>query len=357
MIKVQSLLSRQNSLILRGLAIVFISLHNFLHLKVFGFSGENEMSFSPNNAANFIDALSTGTNIAGEFLSHLGWIGVPVFVFLTGYGTTFTPTKMDNAEKKIYIKRNFLKLFILMMPAIIFFAGLDIIKGDLWPQLLKRVSYCTMFTNLAYPYLKCDPGVYWYFSLTFQFYLLWAIFGRYANCKNIVVWSLILLAGLYGLCILGSPNALSIYRHCFTGWFPVYGIGVCIGTNNNSQIFHTLRNAWVDLLLLAATFVLILIMDRELITWLFIPIISIVLFLIAGQLMLRSHFLSEVFRWLGKYSACIFVCHPIARTIILNFFPQQQNLMVTVVLYIITTLAIALYYNKLYKYLLTRIVK
>jgi len=86
-----SILSRENSLILRGVAILFIMLHNFLHLEQYGFTGENEMSFSAEKAFGFFNAVSNDSNVIAEFLSHLGWIGVPVFVFLTGYGIALTP--------------------------------------------------------------------------------------------------------------------------------------------------------------------------------------------------------------------------------------------------------------------------
>lgn len=86
-----SLLTRDNSLLLRGVAILFIVLHNYLHYPQFGFSGENEMSFSAAKAEGFFSAITVGSNLIGEFISHLGWIGVPVFVFLTGYGIALTP--------------------------------------------------------------------------------------------------------------------------------------------------------------------------------------------------------------------------------------------------------------------------
>ncbi len=219
----EKLLSRDNSMILRGVAIVFIMLHNFLHLSRFPFTGENEMGFSPEKAEGFFNAVSDGSSVLGEFLSHLGWIGVPVFVFLTGYGVACkTPVEKDGMVT--YIKRNYLKLLALMLPAVLFFAGIDFLKGEIWPELFKRFSYLTMLTNFAYPYLVCDPGVYWYFGLTFQFYLLWAILGKRMNGKNLLIWSVALLVVLYVFSAWGAPNAMSIFRHCFTGWFPVFAI-------------------------------------------------------------------------------------------------------------------------------------
>ena len=44
--KDKSLLSRENSNVVRGLAILAIMFHNFLHLDSVGFSKENEMAFS-----------------------------------------------------------------------------------------------------------------------------------------------------------------------------------------------------------------------------------------------------------------------------------------------------------------------
>lgn len=76
---------------MRGIAILFIILHNYLHLEQYGFTGENEMSFSGDKAVDFFNAVSNGSNVIAEFLSHLGWIGVPVFVFLTGYGIALIP--------------------------------------------------------------------------------------------------------------------------------------------------------------------------------------------------------------------------------------------------------------------------
>ncbi len=103
-LQISSLLTKENSQILRGVAILFIMLHNFIHLSGFGFSSENEMSFSADNAASFFSAIYSGTHIIYEFFSHLGWIGVPVFVFLTGYGVSFTPPHLTNYKSIQYIK-------------------------------------------------------------------------------------------------------------------------------------------------------------------------------------------------------------------------------------------------------------
>ena len=53
------LLSKDNSLIVRGLAILSIVFHNFLHFYRFGFAQENEFSFSVEKAVGFFSYLIT----------------------------------------------------------------------------------------------------------------------------------------------------------------------------------------------------------------------------------------------------------------------------------------------------------
>lgn len=349
-----SVLTRENSLILRGVAILFIMLHNFLHVDMLGFTGDNEMSFSIENALGFFNAISNGKSILAESLSHLGWIGVPVFVFLTGYGVALTPLSSYGTKAIDYIKRHYLKLLALMLPAVVFFAGVDILKGNVWPGLLKRFSYLTMLTNFAYPYIKCSPGVYWYFDLTFQFYLLWAICGKRMNGKNLLIWSVVLLFALFAFCAYAPSDARFIFRVCFTGWFPVFAIGVWIGKRNNEDDLKP-KSIWLELMLCVALLGLILLASKWMITWIFIPIVALGWFIVIGLLLMRTRYLSEVFRWMGKYSACIFVCHPIARTIVFNtIYHHCSNLLGIVLAYLVLSIIIALLYNIVYQWFLEK---
>ena len=245
-----------------------------------------------------------------------------------------------------------MKLLVLMLPAVLFYAGIDIIKGDVFPGLLKRFSYLTMLTNFAYPYLRCNPGVYWYFGLTFQFYLLWAIFGKHMSGKNLLLWSIAFILGLYGLCSLTTPSIfsvdtasiLSICRHCFTGWFCVFAMGIWFAQSNIMQKIKT--NWWLELIVLVTTGVLMALMNRLLLAWLFVPFIGLAFFMALGMLVQRVKPFKSVFHWLGGISAFIFVCHPIARTIVNGFVaPHIGVLFVNVVLYLLVSIIIALCYR------------
>lgn len=347
-------MSKENSLVLRGMAIVFVVLHNFLHLGLWGFSRENEMKFVTAYADSFFSALASGDNLAVQFFSHLGWIGVAVFVFLTGYGASFIHIE-ESSHLKRYIRRNYLKLLALMLPALLFFMAVDVVKGLQLTDFLKRTSYLTMLVNFAYPYLKCSPGVYWYFGLTFQFYLLWACWGRRMNWRNLLFWSCAAVAGLVAVSLYGSAALTSIYKHCFMGWFPVFAVGVWMGKGN---ISIPQKSVWTEVSLTVLFLAMMLLASSWMLTWTILPVVALAWFLCVGSLLLRTGFLADAFRWLGRLSACIFVCHPIARIIVLNtLHPRMDNLMVNVLAYLVLTLAIALFYDRYYKWFTARIIK
>ena len=349
------ILSKQNSKILRGLAILAIVLHNFLHLEQFGLSAENEMSFSAENALAFFDSIGNGHFMA-QLFSFLGWVGVPAFVFLTGYGSAMSLPPINSRESAIYIKKNFLKLFLLMFPAVMFFVVGDVLQHNIWPQLAKRASYLTLLANFVYPWVKCSPGVYWYFGLTFQYYLLWALFGRYMNGRNLLGWSIAALLGTYVLSLFDLPDALSVYRHCFTGWFFIFALGVWMAKNKDVVMSKMNFPWWGELLLMLLMAVLVVMMNKWLTTWLFVPLAALAFFFFAGKLILRLRPLASVFGWIGGLSACIFVAHPIARTFIIRLLkPHVSNLLLLVLAFLILSVLLAMIYDKLYTWLKAKI--
>lgn len=344
----RDLLTKENSLILRGLAIMSIMLHNFLHNPMLGFTQENEMSFSGEHAKHFFSTLDI-TCDPYEWLSFLGWTGVVVFVFLTGFGVSrITPPA--NIYKTIsYTKRQYLKLFVLLLPALcVFFVG-DIMEHKSFIDFLKRASYLTMMANFVYPWIKCAPGVYWYFGLTFQFYLIFAFWGKSIQGKHLV-WGSVLTIILLGLlCCIPQPDLLSVYKHCFTGWFVIFAIGFWLGKRSDFHV-STRHNVVFDLMSLILMLALVVVLNKWMLTWLLVPVVALAMFLAAGLLVLRTRLLSKLFRWIGNLSACIFVCHPIVRFVINKFMLHRvDSLLVVVITYVVATFLVAMAYNYFYK--------
>lgn len=345
-----NILSKENSLVLRGLAIIAIMLHNFLHNPQLGLSQENEMAFSQKKALYFFNLVANGDCNISELFSFLGWTGVVIFVFLTGYGVAKNPP--NPSETFFYIRRQWLKLLILLLPAMMVFMVGDMMSHDMIPTIFKRLIYLTMMANVVYPWVKCPPGVYWYFGLTFQFYLIYAFCGRYLNGKNLVIWSILTIVGLGLLCSLHWPELLSVYKHCITGWFVIFAMGVWMGKQSSIQV-TTNHSIVIDILLLFLTTALVIVMNKWMLTWLLVPVIALVMYFLCGLLIVRLNVVRQLLVWIGRLSACIFVCHPIARFVINKaMLTHVDNLLFVVLIYVITTLFLAVLYNQLYKKLL-----
>ena len=79
-------LSKETISLMKGLAILSIAMHNLLHLKIFGFVTENETNFNLEYFNLFFNHLTHfHYNAIGDIISFLGWLGVPVFIFISGY--------------------------------------------------------------------------------------------------------------------------------------------------------------------------------------------------------------------------------------------------------------------------------
>ena len=107
-------IAKNENLALRGICISLILLHNLVH-NVVPFT-ENERFFDPEKADFFINNLMSHP-ILGS-ISYLGWLGVPVFFFLSGYGLSMKyESTISNAFT--FIKNHYLKLLLLAGPFII----------------------------------------------------------------------------------------------------------------------------------------------------------------------------------------------------------------------------------------------
>ena len=109
-------LSRNETTSMRGVAIVFIMLHNLLHWVLP--TKENEFSFSLERTQVFLErVVGLNSQLLLDVFSFLGWYGVAVFLFLSGYGLTLKygfnteqPFKADT-----FIWKHLKRLFLLRM--------------------------------------------------------------------------------------------------------------------------------------------------------------------------------------------------------------------------------------------------
>lgn len=347
------LLYKENAAIMRGVAITAIMLHNYLHKDVFGFTQENEAFFSQERADSFMNAMTTlDTNLFGEMFSFLGWIGVAVFVFLTGYGLAKKYPDKSDIDARRYVKHNYLKLFLLMLIGILPFMMFDLYNGG-GINVVKKIFALTMLSNFDWPHLKITPGVYWYFGFTFQYYIFYLVTRRFYNNLLLAILSILSLIIYYLLGLYDLEHAARIFRACFTGWLPLFALGVWMAKDS---IVIDIRKfpLWLEffILLILTCFVLIMNMCYE--SWLFLPIIAVFWFMTLSKIVIQVKCLAKIFMWVGAYSAIIFAVHPIARQICLSAHLDSMNLWISVMIYVLMTISIAYFYRLLYISLLNK---
>lgn len=356
------LLNKENSLVLRGLAIIAIMYHNLLHDKFFGLCQENEGTFIQENADAFLGVIANfDSQLLFQLFSFLGWIGVPVFVFLTGYGLAKKyPPQHSHIHKRSFIKRCYLKLFFLLCPVLLFYALVDAYLGE-WGNLPKRVVELTMLYNLDYPDLRVPPGVYWYFSLTFQLYILYCFFHKYLTPTKMLIMSALSLLVLYLLIAADLNFIRTIYRVCFPGWFPLFAIGIWIA--NNDKLVRRIENfsKCKTVILIIMLSILVVVMSFNVMSWLFVPIVSLFLFILLSKIIVNIKYIEALFKWIGRLSAFIFVCHPVAVRIII-LLCEKINIggyetWLSLIVYTVLTFVMSLFYEKLYNQLLKKFIK
>ena len=219
---------------MRGFAILFIALHNYLHLEPFGLVQENEMKFDPANAQLFFCHLSHPSfSVIGDIFSFIGWCGVPLFVYLSGYGLVMKYESRDYViNRTSYVKHSYLKLLLLLLPAAIFFIIYRFSTEDV-AVAARQLFTLTLLNNLANGFIGSFPSLaptYWYFGLTFQLYVIYLICHRVRSCRILCLIAalflflqLFLSPDLYSL-----PKLLSYIRHNSFGWITFFICGMLV---------------------------------------------------------------------------------------------------------------------------------
>ncbi len=189
------MLTKSDNHLLKGIAILSIMLHNLLHLLP-GAVAENEFTFSARNIQRvlfeFHHSQEVWRMIASVF-SHFGHYGVPIFLFLSGYGLVMKYEKSltQAPSTLLFLWQHMKKLWGLMIPGFVvalFFLTdwhtftLSFGKSNPWLTLGFLGNFFE-FDALLY-------GPWWFFSLMLQFYLLYrCIFYRWRT--TLPLWSIV----------------------------------------------------------------------------------------------------------------------------------------------------------------------
>lgn len=331
-----SLLTMSESAALRGIAILGIMLHNYCHWLGFAVK-ENEYTFDAARPVQFWDKLSSfDSDLFIHFFSFFGHYGVPVFLFVSGFGLVKKYEKKlgDNTHMTYsrpqgrageglfsFLKRHFIKLFRLMIIGYVVFVAVYFLRNNNGAEVYsidRMLAQLTMVINFVYKYPDqvIKPGPYWFFGLMLQLYALYILlYNRWRNWQVLVVTVVICWAIEWAANAAGW-GVLNFVRYNFIGGVLPFVMGIAYARWGRELP----SMGYVSLVLLSA--LVVLIGGFWFHSWLWVPVF-IVVGAVSTVRLLPSWLLNPA-AWVGALSASIFVMHPLARELIIGHYRRSE---------------------------------
>lgn len=172
----RSSFSKQDTNFIKGVGILMIMMHNYFHL-ILPAPGENEFSYSFDTFLNFQQLI---LEFPGRFFrysfSYFGHYGVQLFVFISAYGLYKSFDQKPSGYVQ-FLKKRVLKLYPTLVIAIFFeFFFLLLRNHTITGYELKSTLFkLSLIFNLVPGQALAVNGPWWFFSLIFQFYLIFPV--------------------------------------------------------------------------------------------------------------------------------------------------------------------------------------
>ena len=313
---------------MRGIAILGIMLHNYCHY-VKGIVKENEYQFVDGRCDRLWEVLTNPDEfLPMHLLSFFGHYGVPVFLFLSGYGLV-RKYESDASRKESggqvrdsisFLRYHYLKLLRMLIVGFVLFIMVDAVTPGRFPYHWDNViAQLLMYINvLPEPDKIIWPGIYWFFGLMMELYIVY----RLLLYRRSSWWVVVLIATCWLLQVFCDPDGdtLNRLRYNFIGGMLPFGLGVLCGRHFSPQLFTFSPFHFFTFSLLAI--VLTITMSFSFHSWLWIPVVIIIGTIAFVKVLPEA--VMKVLVWFGTYSAAMFVAHPIARKLFITVAWQRD---------------------------------
>ena len=340
----EGFLTRTECTAMKGIAILGIMLHNYCHwLK--GIARENEYTWSQWKCDRMWEVFQQPDDLLPMHLvSYFGHYGVPVFLFLSGFGLVRKYEACGAAMPSVwrFTRYNYLKLFRIFIVGFVLFTMLDAFTPGIHRYHADEVlAMLGMYANFfEHPSEVVWPGPYWYFSITLQLYILY----RLVICRWrhwVVVAGLIALCWLWQSLYLDDAVVLERLRYNLVGGMLPFGMGVLAARSGMQRM--PVEGSWR----LRLSLLLVLILSVSLafhcslssaVNWLWAPAFIVVGTIVLVKLIPTAAMPYMI--WLGGISAAVFVAHPLVRKIFVRPY-IHEDMYAGLLLYIVATLLVS----------------
>lgn len=331
-------LTRDECTAMRGIAILAIMLHNYCHF-IGKIVKENEYQFfNTHNEGLWQVITHPDTLLPVHLLSYFGHYGVPVFLFLSGFGLVMKYERKMQEQVAVvpFIRYNYLKLLRMLIVGFVLFIIVDIMTpGHFQYHWYNVIAQLLMYINvLPTPDKIIWPGIYWFFGLMLELYIVYRLL-LYRQ-KNWVVITLVAVCWLLQVFCDPEGETLNRIRYNFIGGMLPFGAGILVGRSIDR--FHCSMSRWLWAMVAVVVAALIFVMCFHYQSWLWIPILIIVGTIAIVKAMPLT--VMSLMVWFGSISAAMFVAHPIARKLFINI-AWRQDIYDGLMLYVIATIALS----------------
>ena len=336
----KEILSRSECSAMRGIAILAIMLHNYCHF-LKDIVRENEYTWTSMKCDKLWSIIQQPDAFFPiHLLSFFGHYGVPVFLFLSGFGLVMKYELQDKSDISglsgfwRFFRYNWLKLFRILIVGFVLFTMIDAMTYGMhryhWDEVLGVLG---MFANIfEHPSQVIWPGPDWYFGLTLQVYILYRlVFWKWRHW-GVVITAIVVCWLLQEIC-LDDAETLEHLRYNFIGGILPFGMGI-LPARSNIRLSIGWRLAGC-LAMLSVILVTAMSMNQQ--TWFWVPVLIVV-----GTIALVKYlpdFILRPLEWIGSISAAIFVSHPIVRKLFVRPY-AESDLYAGLILYTVAALVI-----------------
>ena len=306
-------ISKEDTILIKGIAIILIVLHNY-YKWINPVTGENEFGFSLSHSIkSYIFLRSDPLELINVLFNFFGHYGVQAFIFISAYGLT----KSWQARKTSYgryilhrLDRIYPSLLLASLIFVLFYSiknggelpGLDVI-GDLGIQL-------SLLANFIPGKVIAITGPWWFYSMIFQFYLLFPFFMWIFKKTGVTGLVFLAAAGYAFIFFLFDPlEKLSLNTQFYLpGHLPVFCLGIFVATRKEIKI------PWWTVVFASAVFI-----GGNLLKWLWpFTFLSVALLIVLSAQSLfsrrtKKRDIHSVFSFFGSVSMYLFACHGFLR--------------------------------------------
>jgi len=330
----KELLTRRECEAMRGIAIMAIMLHNYCHF-IGRIVQENEYQyFTMNNDRLWQQLSHPDALLPVHLLSYFGHYGVPVFLFLSGFGLVRKYEPTESVGPYRFVRYHYLKLLRMLIVGFTLFLMVDMVTpGRFAFHWHNVVAQLLMYINvLPSPDKIIWPGIYWFFGLMMELYIVY----RLLLYKRSSLYVILLIAVCWLLQMMCDPEGetLNRLRYNFIGGMLPFGLGILLA--RHMYVPALTKSGWAVVALVMVG--LTMVMSYSFLSWLWIPVVII----IGGVAMVKAMpaGVLQVLVWLGGISAALFVAHPIARKLFITV-ALKQDIYDGLLLYVIVAIGLA----------------